>query len=118
MTRIPVRPAEVLVPGQRVVDLKPQFDPSRLRNGKNIVYEDRHLRVVASVSGGQVISAEAINISGKTMRLSKQQGTASGRRPCIFCYNLDQPIASNCIEVPCWLIPILKWIRLAKSRIA
>jgi hypothetical protein len=51
-----------------------------------------------------------INLRGKVIHVTKQSGSSKGPRPrpCIICYNLDQPLESTCIEVPCWLLPLLK----------
>jgi hypothetical protein len=57
------------------------------------------------------MGVQPINVSGKITRLSARAETRGGKRWCIICYDLDQPIASTCVEVPCWLLPILKPIR-------
>ena len=106
-----IHPVRVLPSGQRVVDLRPAFERRRLRAGRNLVYQDRNLRMVASVRNGRVTSVVGTNISGRPMRvIFNQQGAPVGSRPCLFGINLDQPVGSDLIELPCALVRFLRWI--------
>lgn len=93
---------------RRTVDLRSQLEKKRWKEGKTTFYSDKYIRLVAEVRRGKVVSVTPINLTGKLLKVNSQQSTPQARRPCIICYNLDQVLTSTCIEVPCWMIPILK----------
>lgn len=108
------RAASAQAEHKRTVDLRPELERKKWKEGKTTFYSDRYVKLVAEVRRGKVVSVTPVNLSGRSLRLSNQQSTPKSPRPCIICYNLDQPLASTCIEVPCWMIPILKPILNAR----
>jgi hypothetical protein len=93
----------------RYVDLRPKLSRMKWREGKSVIYSDKAIKLIAEVKGGKVVKLTPVNISGGVIHISRQSGSGSGagKRPCIICYNLDKVLESTCIEVPCWLVPIL-----------
>jgi len=91
-------------------DLRPSIDGMKWTQGENVVFRDRKIKLVAEFKAGKVVGVTPINLSGKAIQVTKQSGSSKGPRPrpCIICYNLDSPLGSRCIEVPCWLLPLLK----------
>jgi hypothetical protein len=101
----PAKPAMSSHMTHKYIDLRPKLSRMKWREGSNVFYSDRAIKLVAEVKGGKVVKITPVNISGGVIHVSRQSGT--GRRPCIICYNLDKVLESNCIEVPCWMVPIL-----------
>ena len=101
-------PAVTTVQNQQIVDLRPALETKKWKEGKTVFYSDDYIQLVADVRHGKVMSVTPINVTGKSLALrSKKSGTTTPR-PCIICYNLDSPLESKCIEVPCWMISILR----------
>jgi hypothetical protein len=97
-------------PTTRHVDLRAKINRMKWKEGNTTIYSNRDIKLVAEVRDGKVVSVTPIDIGGRIRSVNQQSGSggAGGTRPCIFCYNLDQPLASTCIEVPCWILPLLK----------
>ena len=91
-----------------IVDLRAKLNGTAWKDGKTVIYRDRAIELVAEAKDGAVINVTPVNISGSVMHVTARSDPA--KRWCIFCYNLDQPLASTCIEVPCWMLPLLKMV--------
>jgi hypothetical protein len=101
-------------PATRYVDLRPALNRMKWKEGNTTIYSNRDIKLVAKVRNGKVVSVTPVDIGGRIRSVKQQSGSGGkGSRPCIFCYNLDQPLASTCIEVPCWILPLLKWLQKA-----
>jgi hypothetical protein len=102
-------------PTTRHVDLRAKINRMKWKEGNTTIYSNRDIKLVAEVRDGKVVSVTPIDIGGRIRSVNQQSGSGGaggkGTRPCIFCYNLDQPLGSTCIEVPCWILPLLKWLQ-------
>src|SRR5438477_10004109 len=79
--------SRIPVPLQSILDLRTKIEQMRVREGMNVLYTDRHLKLVAEVRSGKSIEAQPIDWSGKSTNLHAQQTMQNGKRWCIVRYD-------------------------------
>lgn len=113
----PAMQAERVAP--RIVDLRPMFSLGQWRPGRNLVYQDRFLRVVVIARRGSIVSGEVRNLSGAPMTIANQHGEPVGggcADCCVITVDIDVPVGSDIWVIPCSVLRFLNRLGIRTLR--
>jgi hypothetical protein len=96
-----------------IADLRGNIHGTKFREGRNVIFRNRDVQLVAVVRRGKIVSLTPYDMRGKVTSVFKQHDTGtddSGPRPCLWCYGLETVLAGGCIELPCPMVRFLRMI--------
>ena len=89
------------------IDLRPAMKQMKLKEGSNIVYSGRGVKLIAEVKDGKVIEWRETSSTGSTILTEAKPTSGKVKRPCWLCPHTPStgPLDKVCYSLPCDKLP-------------